>query len=117
MRRQKGFTLVELMIVICIIGILASFAALAMTSYRIRGYNMLAKADVKNAFTASQAFFVDDPDGNVTVANLLNYGYTASDDVAVTVNDGSIDNLELTSVHGAGDTTFTINTYGIISPQ
>jgi prepilin-type N-terminal cleavage/methylation domain-containing protein len=117
MRRQKGFTLVELMIVICIIGILASFAALSMTTYRTRGYNMLARSDVKNAFTASQAFFVDDPEGNVTTANLSNYGYTASDNVALTVNNGTLDNLEITSVHGAGDTTYTVNSYGIISPQ
>jgi len=117
MGRQKGFTLIELMIVICIIGILASFAALSMTSYRVRGYNMLARSDVKNAFTASQAYFIDNPAGNVTVTNLTNCGFRTSDNVVVTVNNGTVDNLEITSVHGAGDTTYTINTYGIISPQ
>ena len=116
MRRQKGFTLVELMIVICIIGILASVAALSMTSYRIRGYNMLARSDVKNAFTASQAYFIDNPTGNITVTNLTNCGFRASDDVTVTVNDGTVDNLEITSQHATGDTTYTINENGLISP-
>ncbi len=116
MRRQRGFTLIELMIVICIIGILASFAALSMTKYRIRGYNMLARSDVKNAFTASQSYFIDNPTGAVTVTTLTNHGFRTSDNVIVTVNDGTVNNLELTSVHGAGDTTYTINFLGIISP-
>ena len=117
MRKQAGFTLVELMIVILIIGILSSLAALSLTKYRTRGYNMAAKVDVKNAFTASQAYFVDNPDGNVTVTIISNYGYTASDDVTVTVNNGASDNLQITSVHGTGDTTYTVNAQGVISPQ
>jgi len=116
MGRQKGFTLVELMIVICIIGILASIAALSMTSYRTRGYNMLARSDIKNAFTASQAYFIDNPAGNITEANLSNYGFRTSDGVTVTVNDGTVGNLELTSVHTTGDTTYTIDKNGLISP-
>jgi type IV pilus assembly protein PilA len=116
MGRQRGFTLVELMIVICIIGILASIAALGMTKYRVRGYNMLARSDVKNAFTASQAYFIDNSSENITLTNLTNCGFRASDDVIVTVNDGTVDNLKIESKHASGDTTYTINAIGIISP-
>ena len=56
---QKGFTLIELMIVIAIIGILAAIAIPNFLSYRQKGYVASMKADCNSVRLAEEAYMVD----------------------------------------------------------
>lgn len=58
-KNNKGFTLVELMIVVAIIGILAAIAIPQFQAYRAKAFNSAAESDLKNFKTAMEAGLAD----------------------------------------------------------
>ncbi len=56
---EKGFTLIELMIVVAIIGILAAIAIPQFASYRTKAFNSAAMSDLHTARLAEEALFAD----------------------------------------------------------
>jgi type IV pilus assembly protein PilA len=87
---ERGFTLIELMIVIAIIGILAAIAIPQFSAYRVRSYNSASNADLRNTATAQEAYFVDAQSYSNAITRVTGsaYGLFTSENVTVSVYGG-----------------------------
>ena len=110
MRKNEGFTLIELMIVIAIIGILAAIAIPQFSAYRTRSYNSAAEADIRNAATAQEAYYVDNQTYKGDPLALIGstYGFYTTTNVAVTGGAGTTQ-YTMTAIHSSGNKTYTLS--------
>ena len=116
---KKGFTLIELIVVMLMIGILASIALMQFLSYRERGYNATLQSDLRSAYTASKQFYMDNPNGVFSNAALANekYGYVASDDVILSVEEGEEEKLRIIGSHPGTPNDYQVDYAGRVSKK
>ena len=83
--KQRGFTLIELMIVVAIIGILASIAYPSYTDYVIRANRSAAQAEMMDIANRQQQFLLTNR-GYADQATLTASGYALPADIATKYN-------------------------------
>jgi len=127
----KGFTLIELMVVVAIIGILAAIAIPQFSTYRIKAFNAMAMTDLRAVMSYEEAYYATEQSyiplstggapGPMMIAVGGMEGFRVSKgvviEIATTTLSGS-DTYAGSSYHANGNTSYSVTgSVGIIRKQ
>ena len=56
-KKEDGFTLIEILVVIAVISVLAAIAVMQYQKFTVRAFDTAAKSDLRNAMIALEAYF------------------------------------------------------------
>lgn len=97
MKRAGGFTLIELMMVVVIIGLLASVLIPRFANTREKAFMATMKSDLRNLATAEESYFYDYTSYTTSAGALTSY--RPSTGVTITINEATMGGWSATAAH------------------
>ncbi|MBA4389935.1 MAG: hypothetical protein C0399_03255 [Syntrophus sp. (in: bacteria)] len=114
---NNAVVIVAPILLIAVVGILAAIAIPQFNAMKTRGYCISAKSESQNAYTASQAYFLDHPKGEINnVDDLKDHGFQKSDKVLVHVQ-GTVNSLLISAKHPGCDKTYFSDQTGNVKEE
>jgi len=106
----KGFSLLELLAVVAIIGLLAAIAIPQFVSYRARAVDSQMKSDLKNAALAMDSYFAEKKEYPTSLAAIVSVGFNQTEGVALTIAVPTPSSFTITATKPSGtQPNFTFN--------
>jgi prepilin-type N-terminal cleavage/methylation domain-containing protein len=118
-KRDEGFTLIEIMIVVAIIAILAAIAIPQLDAHRKRSFNATAVSDLKNAAIAQEAYYVDNRQYTNSISALTTapHNLSISQGISMAISSANNEAYRMTAYHSSGNITYTLSgPGGAVSP-
>lgn len=99
MMTNRGFTLIELTMVVVIIGLLAAVVGPQFSIARERTYLSVMKTDLRNFATAQESYFYDQGTYSADPSTVYARGFETSKDVTLVVNEATASGWSATATH------------------
>ena len=115
-KRKRGFTLIEVLLVVAIIGLLAVIGIPQFISYRSQAVDAQLKSDLRNAAVAIEGYFAKHSVYPSNITEIQGYGFQASDGVALSLVIVTPSTYTITAAKSGGTQasfTFTSSTGSI----
>ena len=122
-KNSSGFTLIELVIAVAIIGILTSVAVLGYNQYKVRAYDAHSKQALRDILLQCNAFWLDHDTSQVCNHATVAEVYVASDEIVLKfpaedlpdLPGGSQGNFCASAQHESSPNTYSIDSASLIS--
>jgi prepilin-type N-terminal cleavage/methylation domain-containing protein len=117
-KSSKGFTLIEILIGIAIIGILSAVAIPQYNKYKIRGYDAHSKQALRDMHTLCNAYWLDNDSSDECELSLIKnitYGFNQNPEIVATLPPSPLDNFCASAKHNSSPNTYSIDSASLIS--